>query len=69
MAISFLDNKKKGILTLISAVLINLLTGNLFSFPNFIPYYKSFLYYRNGKIEEVSDKTIILCCPSRNLYT
>jgi len=63
MAISFLDNKKKGILTLISAVLINLLTGNLFSFPNFIPYYKSFLYYRNGKIEEVSDKQLYYVAP------
>ena len=63
MAISFLDNKKKGILTLISAVLINLLTGNLFSFPNFIPYYKSFLYYRNGNIEEVSDKQLYYVAP------
>ena len=63
MVNSILDNKKKGILTLISAVLINLLTGNLFSFPNFIPYYKSFLYYRNGKIEEVSDKQLYYVAP------
>ena len=63
MSISFLDNKKKGILTLISAVLINLLTGNLFSFPNFIPYYKSFLYYRNGKREIVRDEQLYFIAP------
>lgn len=58
-----LDNKKKGILTLISAVLMHLLTGNLFSFPNFIPYYKSFLYYHNGNIEKVSDSQLYFVAP------
>ena len=58
-----LDNKKKGILALISAILINLLTGNLFSFANFIPYYKSFLYYRHGNIEKVSDSQLYYVAP------
>jgi len=49
-----LNNKIKGILTLIASVLIHLLIGNLFSFPNFIPYYKSYLYYKNNNTEVIS---------------
>ena len=49
-----MNNKTKGYLTLISAVLFNLLSGNLFSFPNFIPYYRSYLYYKNDKKEKIS---------------
>ena len=53
-----LDNKIKGILSLISGVLIHLLIGNLFSYPNFIPYYKSYLYHKNSKKENISESQL-----------
>ena len=58
-----LDNKIKGILSLISGVLIQLLIGNLFSFPNLIPYYKSFLYYKNGKNEIITERELYFIAP------
>ena len=48
------SQKVKGYLSLISAILINFLTGNLFSFPNLIPYYQSYLYYEYGNQEKIS---------------
>ena len=48
------SQKVKGYLSLISAILINFLTGNLFSFPNLIPYYQSYLYYEYGNLEKIS---------------
>ena len=58
------NNKIKGILSLISAVLIHLLIGNLFSFSNFIPYYKSYLYYKNNLKEIISDNQLYFIAPS-----
>ena len=54
-------NKVKGILSVISAVLINLLTGNIFSFSNTIDYYQSYLYYKNinKTINKTTNNTII----------
>ena len=48
------SQKVKGYFSLISAILINFLTGNLFSFPNLIPYYQSYLYYEYGNQEKIS---------------
>ena len=44
----------KGYLSLISAILINFIIGNLFAFPNLIPYYQSYLYYEYGNQEKIS---------------
>lgn len=44
-----LNHKIKGICSVISAVLINLLTGSVFAFPNLITYYQKFT---NNKFEE-----------------
>ena len=59
-----LNKKTKGILSLISAILIHLLIGNLFSFPNFIPYYKSYLYHKNNKEEKISENQLYFIAPS-----
>ena len=48
------SKKIKGYLSLISAILMNFLTGNLYSFPNLIPYYQSYLYYEYGNQEKIS---------------
>ena len=58
-----MDNKKKGISSLIAAVLFHLLIGNLFSFPNFIPYYKSYLYHQNNEEEKVSLTQLYFIAP------
>ena len=56
--------KVKGYLSLISAVLMHLLIGNLFSFPNLIPYYQSYLYYKNDNKEEVSLMQLYFVAPA-----
>ena len=48
------SNKVKGYLSLISAILINLLEGNLLTFSNIIPYYHSYLYYKHDNKEKIS---------------
>ena len=48
------SNKVKGYLSLISAILINLLEGNLLTFSNIIPYYHSYLYYKHDDKEKIS---------------
>lgn len=59
-----LNNKVKRILSLISGILTHLLIGNLFSFPNFIPYYKSYLYYKNKKKEVISELQLYFIAPT-----
>ena len=49
-----LNNKIQGYLSLISAILINLLNGNLLTFSNLIPYYQSYLYYKHDENEKIS---------------
>ena len=49
MAFKGCNNKIKGICSLISAVLINLLTGSLFTFPNLISYYEVFVDHKFNK--------------------
>ena len=49
MAFKGCNNKIKGICSLISAVLINLLTGSLFTFPNLISYYEVFVDHKYNK--------------------
>lgn len=44
----FLSNTFKGVCSVISGVLINLLTGSIFAFPNFFTYYEA---YSNFTIE------------------
>ena len=44
-------NRNKGITTLISAILIHLLIGNIFTFSNLIPYYESYLHYARNSSE------------------
>ena len=51
-------NKIKGILSLISAILIHLLIGNLFSFPNFITYYHSYLECEKNAYNETESVSI-----------
>ena len=57
------NNKIKGYLSLISAILIHLLIGNLFSFANLIPYYQSFLYYKHNNTEEISLMQLYFIAP------
>ena len=57
------NNKIKGYLSLISAVLINLLIGNLFSFANLIPYYQSYLHYKHNNDEEISLMKLYFIAP------
>ena len=56
-------NKIKSYLNLISAILINLLDGNLFSFSNLIPYYQSYLYYKHDKNEKISAMQLYFVAP------
>ena len=58
-----MNNKLKGYLSLISAILFNLLSGNLFAFPNFIPYYQSYLYYKNKGQDEISQLQLYFIAP------
>ena len=57
------NNKIKGYLSLISAILINLLNGNLLTFPNLIPYYQSYLYYKHDEKETISAIQIYFIAP------
>ena len=54
----------KGYLSLIAAILINLLIGNIFAFPNLIPYYQSYLYYEYGNQEKISLIQLYFIAPS-----
>ena len=57
-------NKKiKAYLSLISAILINFITGNLFSFPSLIPYYQSYLFYEYGNQEKISLMKLYFIAP------
>ena len=49
-----ISQKVKGYLSLISGIIINLLIGNLFAFPNLVPYFQSYLYYEYGNKEKIS---------------
>ena len=57
------NNKIKGYLSLISAILINLLNGKLLTFPNLIPYYQSYLYYKHDEKETISAIQIYFIAP------
>ena len=57
------NNKIKGYLSLISSVLIHLLIGDLFSFANLIPYYRSFLYYKHNNTEVISLMQLYFIAP------
>jgi len=45
----FLSNTFKGVCSVISGVLINLLTGSIFAFPNLITYYEAYSNYTIGR--------------------
>ena len=57
------SKKIKGYLSLISAILINFITGNLFSFPSLIPYYQSYLFYEYGNQEKISLMKLYFIAP------
>ena len=57
------NNKVKGYLSLISSILIQLIIGNLFAFPNLIPYYQSYLYYKNNNTEKISSMQLYFVTP------
>ena len=57
------SNKIKGYLSLIASILINLIDGNLFSFPNLIPYYQSYLYYEYNNTEQISLMQLYFIAP------
>ena len=42
MALKGCNNTVKGICSVVSAVLVNLIAGSLFTFPNLISHYKAF---------------------------
>ena len=48
-----LNNKIKGISSLIGSILTHLLIGNIFGFSNFIPYLNSYLHYKGKEIKEL----------------
>ena len=58
-----MNNKIKGISSLIAAILFHLLIGNLFSFPNLLPYYRSYLYHQNNEQELVTLKQLYFIAP------
>ena len=58
-----LNNKIKGKLSFIGAILIHLLIGNLFTFSNLLPYYRSYLYYKNNETEVVTLKELYFVAP------
>ena len=58
------NQKVKGYLSLVAAILINLLIGNIFAFPNLIPYYQSYLYYEYGNQEKISLMQLYFIAPS-----
>ena len=57
------SKKIKAYLSLISAILINFITGNLFSFPSLIPYYQSYLFYEYGNQEKISLMKLYFIAP------
>ena len=57
------NNKLKGYLSLISAIFINLLDGNILTFSNLIPYYQSYLYYKHDKKEKISTMQLYFIVP------
>ena len=57
------NQKIKGYLSLISSILINLIGGNLFTFPNLIPYYQSYLYYKYDNNEKISLMQLYFIAP------
>ena len=57
------SNKIQGYLSLISAILINLLNGNLLTFSNLIPYYQSYLYYKYDENEKISAMQLYFIVP------
>ena len=58
-----LNNKIKGISSLIAAVLIHLIIGNVFTFSNLLPYYRSYLYYKNNQTEVVQMTALYFVAP------
>ena len=58
-----LNKKIRGYSSLISAILINLLNGNLTTFPNLIPYYQSYLYYKHNNTEKISEMQLYFVEP------
>ena len=58
------SQKVKGYLSLAAAILIHFLIGNLFAFPNLIPYYQSYLYYEYGNQEKISLIQLYFIAPS-----
>ena len=57
------NNKVKGYSSLISSILIQLLIGNILTFPNLIPYYQSYLYYKNNNTEKISALQLYFIAP------
>ena len=56
-----LNNKIKGICSLISAVFTHLIIGNAFTFGNFVYYYKSYLHYKG--IDDISILDLLFVAP------
>ena len=56
-----LNNKIKGIFSLVSSVFTQLIIGNGFTFGNFVYYYKSFLHYKN--INNISVLNLLYIAP------
>jgi len=58
-----LNNKIKGISSFVAAILIHLIIGNLFTFSNLLPYYRSYLYYKNNETEVVDMTALYFVAP------
>jgi len=56
-----LNNKVKGICSLVSAVFTHLIIGNAFTFGNFVYYYKSYLHYQG--IDNISILDLLFVAP------
>ena len=56
-----LNNKIKGLFSLISSVLTHLIIGNAFTFGNFAYYYRSYLHYKN--INSISILDLLFIAP------
>ena len=56
-----LNNKIKGICSLVSAVFTHLIIGNAFTFGNFVYYYKSYLHYQG--IDNISILELLFVAP------
>jgi len=56
-----LNNKIKGICSLVSAVFTHLIIGNAFTFGNFVYYYKSYLHYQG--IDNISILDLLFVAP------